>query len=921
MFDPNDPTLKRVFAGSVSGGLWVNNDITAAMSPWQLTGLPHNLAVSSIAVDPNNSQVFYVGTGESYTGGAVNGNGVWKSTDGGMTWTHVFGGKDGQSELVSNATLTINSPSNLQGDFFAVKSAFGNTDFTNYSGDLVLVDDGTAEPTLACNALVNSSAVNGKIAVIERGTCFFVDKVMNAQNAGATGVLMINNVPGAPIIMGGDNTNITIPAVMISKTDGAAILSALNNNQTININVTNNNTDIAYGYLVPGITHINDIVTRNVNGTTEIYASAGDSYYADASAFTVMGHGYQGVYKSTDGGNSWTQVSIPTAPDGTTYTPFDLEIAADNKIWLTTTRSTLNGTDNGAIFSSTDGNTFNVVLPVNNVGRMELAVSKTDPGKMYLIAMMYNSNGALPSCIKTTDAFVANIVPFTTPNGDASPANDFTNGQGYYDLMLEVDPNNDDVVYVGGIDLFKSTNGGSSWTQISSYYGWTANSIIHPDQHGMAFGDSQKLVFANDGGIWYSSNGGNNIYERVHNYVTTQFYHMAVAPTTAFSGDYFMAGAQDNGTQLFENAPQSVSISTEAQGGDGAYCFFDQDGTDKYRISNYVFNANIRLYDYNTGSWKTVNQESGSNGDFINQEELDSHLNILYSNYSNRINRDYKIRRYSNLLGSISKSIISDPMLNASPTAMKVSPYTTNSTKLFAGLDNGRLLKIENANTTPTFTDITGPLFLGSISDIEFGANEDEIYVTIFNYGVINIFYTNDGGTTWQNKEGDFPDMPVNTIMPNPLNYNEVIIGTDLGVWATPNFNDSAPNWYPVYNGMSDVKVTDLELRDDNMVFASTYGRGIFSGQFTSDTNSISEIKKNQLNIYPNPAKDVVNINLTEKTTGIVSIYDLNGKLLFQQEEENKNHIKIQINNLKKGIYLVELKTDTKQYSTKLIVE
>ena len=921
LFDPNDPTLKRVFAGSVSGGLWVNNDITNSNSSWQITGLPNNLSVSSIAVDPNNSQIFYVGTGESYTGGAVNGTGLWKSTDGGMTWTHVFGGKNGESQLVSNATFTVNSPSNLQGDYFAVKSAFGDTDFTAYSGNLVLVNDGSADPTLGCNSFANAAAVNGNIAVIERGTCYFVEKVMNAQNAGAIGVLMINNVPGAPIIMGGNDGNITIPAVMISKTDGAAILSALNNNETINVTITNTNSDIPYGYNVPGITHINDVVTRNVNGNTEIYVSAGDGYYADASAFTVMGQGYQGVYKSTDGGATWTQVSMPNDPSGNLYTPFDLEIAADNKIWLTTTRSVINGTDYGAILSSNDGNSFNVVMPVNNVGRMELAVSKTNAGKMYLVAMMYSSSGATPSCIKTSDGFGSNISTFTKPDGDASPANDFTNGQGYYDLMLEVDPNNDDVVYIGGIDLFKSTDGGSSWTQISSYYGYTANSTVHPDQHGMAFGDSQHLLFANDGGVYYSSNGGNNIYERNKNYVTTQFYHMAVGPTTAFSGDYFMAGAQDNGTQLFENAPQSVSDSYETQGGDGAYCFFDQDGTDKYRISNYVYNNNIRLYNYNTSSWKTVNSETTRRGDFINQEELDSHLNILYSNYSDRANRNYVIRRYSNLLGTISKYTISDAMINASPTAMKVSPYTTTSTKLIVGLDNGRLLKVENANATPVFSDITGSDFLGSISDIEFGANENEIYVTMYNYGVTNIYFTNDGGTTWQNKEGDFPDMPVNTIMPNPLNNNEVIIGTDLGVWASPNFNDANPNWYPVYNGMSDVKVTDLELRDDNMVFASTYGRGIFSGEFTADINGIKNNKTVRLQVYPNPATDIAVIDLPGKINGIAAIYDINGKKVAGYNIDNDNHIELNVSHLKKGIYFVRIKNGQTVYSAKFLVK
>jgi hypothetical protein len=396
---------------------------------------------------------------------------------------------------------------------------------------------------------------------------------------------------------------------------------------------------------------------------------------------------------------------------------------------------------------------------------------------------------------------------------------------------------------------------------------------------------------------------------------------MAVAPTTAFNGDYFMAGAQDNGTQLFENAPLSVADSDETQGGDGAYCFFDQDGTDKYRISNYVYNGNIRLYNYNIQYWKTVNIEYSNHGDFINQEALDSHLNILYSNYSTRSTNGntYAIRRYSNLLATISKQTIQDAKMNSFPTALKVSPFTTNSSKLFVGLQNGKLLRVDNANSSPSFTDITGSDFVGSISDIEFGQSENDIFVTMFNYGVKNIFYSNDGGTTWMNKEGDLPDFPVNTILQNPLRPKEVIIGTDLGVWATPNFNDPNPNWYPSRNGMTDVKVTDLELRDDNMVFASTYGRGVFSGQFTADQGNVNEHNRINVTVYPNPASDFIQVKLPVSLTATAYVYDINGRQVVSQSVENSDHLKFNISNLSTGYYFVKLQNGKTNYTGKFI--
>ena len=106
------------------------------------------------------------------------------------------------------------------------------------------------------------------------------------------------------------------------------------------------------------------------------------------------------------------------------------------------------------------------------------------------------------------------------------------------------------------------------------------------------------------------------------------------------------------------------------------------------------------------------------------------------------------------------------------------------------------------------------------------------------NYNVTSIWYTSNGTSatpTWVNKEGNFPDIPVRCILQNPLlPTTEVIVGSDLGVWFTNNFNAASPTWYQSYNGMRNVKVTDLDLRNDNVVFAATYGRGVFSGTFTN---------------------------------------------------------------------------------------
>ena len=130
MFDPNDSSSETVFAGGVSGGLFKNTNISNNQSAWEhiTKGIPDNIPVSSITYDPNNTKIFYAGTGESYTGAEALGNGLWKSTDAGETWFNIFGGKsESETTYISpgNYVKVIN-PSEL-GPYTYVAAAFGHS--------------------------------------------------------------------------------------------------------------------------------------------------------------------------------------------------------------------------------------------------------------------------------------------------------------------------------------------------------------------------------------------------------------------------------------------------------------------------------------------------------------------------------------------------------------------------------------------------------------------------------------------------------------------------------------------------------------------------------------------------------------------------------------------------------------------------
>jgi hypothetical protein len=931
MFDPNDSTNESVFAGGVSGGLWKNTNISNSTSTWVRVNIPENLAVSTIAYDPNNTSIFYVGTGESYVGGDVNGDGLWKSTDGGSTWNKVFGGISGATVFVAASNVTITSPTGIAGDYPCYPTNpvnFGVEITTPISANIVLVVDNTAPSSDGCQGITNTAALNGNIALIRRGDCTFVEKVKAAQNAGAVGVIMMNNIDGTPIPMGGTDTTITIPSVMISKADGDIIEAALGSSSNSVVGTLNPSTGSFTGNLVPGIQHINDVKVRNNGGNSEIYVAAGDSFYGASNATTFLGGPEFGLYKSTNGGSTWTEISLPLTTSGNKHCPNNIEIGSDNKIWLATTSSVVFGEGGGKIFSSTDGITFIDRYTVSGGDRTQIAVSSQTPDKVFVLSEL-NAGGV--TMIGTTNGFTSTTTLALPDDADTNiDPNDFCRGQAFYDLMLEVDPTNDQILYAGGIDLFKSTNGGTSWNQFSHWYGGFGFQEVHADQHGLAFGNgaSNKILMGNDGGVYFSNDGGTTTSDRNKGLNITQFYSVGVASTGStggnLSGEYFAAGAQDNGTQYFAGVGAGINASVESQGGDGAFTMFDQ-GTDKYYISNYVYNESINLRPLpgSTVTAKVIDNDfDGNNGAFIAPMILDSNRDMLYSDYSN--GATFRIRRYSGLKTSnIVRTDLTNALLTSSPTAFAVSPYTILSTRLLVGTRLGKLLKLINASTTPTWTDISGPSFVGSISDVEYGASENEIFVTMHNYNVVSIWYSSNGGTTWVSKEGDLPDLPVKCIMKNPLNANEVIVGTELGVWYTNNFSAASPTWNQSYNGMSNVKVVDLDLRNDNKVFAATYGRGIFSGQFTQTSLSTDDNVLNKgIKVYPNPSNGIVNIAIDNYVGDItVEVYDINGRKVFSNAGDYLKVNTINLQGFQKGLYILNVKGESLSYSEKIILQ
>lgn len=603
-----------------------------------------------------------------------------------------------------------------------------------------------------------------------------------------------------------------------------------------------------------GFYYVNDIVVRKNGSTAEVYAAVDAGYVGSA----WHGLSTYGIMRSTNGGSSWTNVAPNVPVQGQKYAVGDLELGADNRIWAGTKKNPYGGTDagGGRILKSDNGTSWTTSYTHSDVtGRVELACAPSTANYVYALV---EASGQLDAIVVTVD----NGANWTSKNEPADvdngiPDTDFTRGQAWYDLIAAVSPADSNTVYIGGVDLFKSTDAGSNWSHISK---WSNNNnlnslacaIVHADQHAISFkpGSSTTAVVGNDGGVYYTSqiqNGASSAVfsSRNKGYNVTQFYYGDLSKTSG--SNKFIGGAQDNGSIYFNST--GMSSGTEVNGGDGAASFIHE-GADSRQVCAYVYNQ----YKYTNNNWTNTNDliADGATGAFINPAEWDNNQSGLFSNKN-----DGNLYRIS--LGS-SPGTLNTITYKSSTTddanCMEAVKLSSGKTRLYVGTVAGSIYYTDDAwATTPTFTATTGSMNAGSITSIYSHKGTDTVLVTLGNYGSTfkNIYVSTDNGSTWTNKEGSLPDMPVRDIVMNPANVNEVLIATEIGVYGTTNFWSSTPTWNSYTQGMGAVRVMQLKFRAaDKMILAVTHGRGLFTSDAWGKLSPIANFGTDKTDVCTN---------------------------------------------------------------------
>ena len=578
-----------------------------------------------------------------------------------------------------------------------------------------------------------------------------------------------------------------------------------------------------------------------------MYFCTGESYF---NADAVNGNG---VFKSTDGGATWA--ALPSTSTFTSCTRILCDYLGN--IYLATRGS---GLQRSTVASG--GAAWTNITPSGLVSDIcDLEISSTSAaGRLHVVSGIFSAQAyrytdipvtvaagtwtapatAFPSFNQRTEICVSGNtlyslvvdaskqVPtiYKSTDGGANwaatggqPTSGWASGQGWYALSCAIDPSSGGTTcIVGGLDTWKTTNGGTSWTQISSWVTTTTGFFVHADQHDIQWWDGgNKLMFACDGGVFYSTDKGVSITDRNKGLRIKQFYSCAIHPATT---NYFLAGAQDNGVHQFGTA--GLSSTVEVTGGDGAFTAIDQDQP-QYQFGSYIFNQYQRSTD-GGATWTSINLNANT-GQFINPFDYDNTANIMYCG---DIAANY--RRWTNPQTGSTSAVVNVSNMVGSVTAVSVSPYTAN--RVYFGTGSGKVVQVDAANTFVSGTagtDRSTGLPGGTVSCINFGTSDLNLMCCESNYGINNVWVSTDGGATWTAIDGNLPDMPVRWCMFYPGSNTKAYIATETGVWETDLINGGSTVWSPNVT-FPTVRTDMIKYRSsDRTIAAATHGRGLWT--------------------------------------------------------------------------------------------
>ena len=470
-----------------------------------------------------------------------------------------------------------------------------------------------------------------------------------------------------------------------------------------------------------------------------------------------------------------------------------------------------------------------------------------------------------------------------------------TGGQAWYDMSLGVAPNNENLVYVGGINIWKSDNSGMDWDIDASSGNGSNYSYMHVDQHAFEFNPHTNIAYAgNDGGVYKYMPSLNKWVDISDGLEISQFYNLGLSRSNP---NKLVAGAQDNGTEMLTN-----TIWDAIRGADGMECAIDHyDETIIYSESQYG------------GMKKSYN--NGNNWSNIKPVNYEGAWNTPYEMHS--VNSNLIVAGYDEIYRSLDgggswDSISYNVANNAAVRNIALAPSDENY--IYAA-SYSKIKVTKDAGATWNYIKPGLPNY--NITDIAVSTtNADRAWVTFSDYNNTNkVYETIDAGVSWTNISGsNLPGLPVNCIVYQGGAKDDLYIGTDVGVYHKDN---TMTEWVQYSNGLPNVIVKELEVHyDEGTISAATYGRGVWESPLNtlSGVSTFNESIIN-FNIYPNPAKDEIKI-ITDEKNITIKIYNITGQKIITSSSKIVN-----VSNLRRGYYVVSIESDGKINRENLIIK